>query len=132
MEIYNCSVESMFKFSRNKIHLHNMKDLSLSQHHSDVAGLLQNLGRHPAGTRPKTAERRGRVAVFPGCAQQVLEPEINAATIRLLTRLGYDVEVVSAPCCGALTHHMGKSDQAESTATRMIDAVLAADSAGPS
>ncbi len=81
-------------------------------------------GLHPA----QTAKRRGRVAVFPGCAQQVLEPEINAATIRLLTRLGYDVEVVSAPCCGALTHHMGKSDQAESTATRMIDAVLAADS----
>lgn len=75
--------------------------------------------------------RRGRVAVFPGCAQQVLEPEINAATIRLLTRLGYEVEVVSAPCCGALTHHMGKSDQAETTATRMIDAVLEADGRDP-
>ena len=84
-------------------------------------------GLHAAAT----AERRGRVAVFPGCAQQVLEPEINAATIRLLTRLGYEVEVVSAPCCGALTHHMGKAREADSTAMRMIDAVLAADERDP-
>ena len=83
-------------------------------------------GIHAAATAKK-----GRVAVFPGCAQQVLEPEINAATIRLLTRLGYEVEVVSAPCCGALTHHMGKTDKADSTATRMIDAVLAADARAP-
>ena len=42
---------------------------------------------------PVNASRtRGRVALFPGCAQQVLEPEINASTIRLLTRLGYEVE----------------------------------------
>ncbi len=74
---------------------------------------------------------RGRVALFPGCAQQVLEPEINASTIRLLTRLGYEVEVLAASCCGALTHHMGKTEQAEATATQMIDAVLAAHNRAP-
>jgi glycolate oxidase iron-sulfur subunit len=57
---------------------------------------------------PAEGERRMRVALLPGCAQQVLAPEINEATIRLLTRHG--CEVVVAPgsgCCGALVHHLG-------------------------
>ena len=37
---------------------------------------------------PAEGERRMRVALLPGCAQQVLAPEINLATIRLLTRHG--------------------------------------------
>jgi len=58
---------------------------------------------------PADGPRRARVALLAGCAQQVLAPEINAATIRLLNRLG--VEVVVHPksgCCGALNHHMGQ------------------------
>ena len=49
------------------------------------------------------------MALLTGCAQQVLGPQINDATVRLLTRLG--VEVVVPPgmgCCGALTFHMGE------------------------
>ena len=72
---------------------------------------------------PAQGERRGRVALLAGCAQQVLAPEINAATIRLLTRLG--VEVVVAPgagCCGALTHHMGQHDPAMASARANIAA----------
>ena len=43
-----------------------------------------------------------RVALLPGCAQQVLAPEINEATIRLLTRHGCEVVVArGAGCCGA-------------------------------
>jgi glycolate oxidase iron-sulfur subunit len=54
-----------------------------------------------------------RVALLTGCAQQVLAPEINAATIRLLTRHGYEVVVAKgAGCCGALNHHLGQHDQA--------------------
>jgi glycolate oxidase iron-sulfur subunit len=53
-----------------------------------------------------------RVALLTGCAQQVLAPEINAATIRLLTRHGYEVVVATgAGCCGALNHHLGQHDQ---------------------
>jgi glycolate oxidase iron-sulfur subunit len=66
-------------------------------------------------------ERRGRVALLAGCAQTVLAPAINEATIRLLTRLG--IEVVIAPgvgCCGALTHHMGKHDPAMAAARAAI------------
>ena len=44
-----------------------------------------------------------------GCAQQVLAPQINEATIRLLTRHGCEVVVAKgAGCCGALTYHLGQ------------------------
>jgi len=67
--------------------------------------------------RPQThraeGARRKRVAMLSGCAQQVLNPAINEATVRLLTRLGCDVVVAKgAGCCGALTHHMGMEDEA--------------------
>jgi glycolate oxidase iron-sulfur subunit len=53
--------------------------------------------------------RTRRVALLSGCAQQVLAPEINEATIRLLTRHGCEVVVADgAGCCGALTHHLGQ------------------------
>ena len=58
---------------------------------------------------PALGARRGRVALLAGCAQQVLAPEINQATVRLLTRHG--IEVVIAPgsgCCGSLNQHLGQ------------------------
>jgi glycolate oxidase iron-sulfur subunit len=68
-------------------------------------------------------ERKGRVALLAGCAQQVLDPEINDATIRLLTRLGIEVVVAEgAGCCGALTHHMGHHDAAMASAAANIHA----------
>ncbi len=55
-----------------------------------------------------------RVALLTGCVQQVLEPAINAATLRLLRRLGCEVVVVEGMgCCGALTHHLGKTGATE-------------------
>ena len=64
-------------------------------------------------------ERRGRVALLAGCAQKVLDPAINEATIRLLTRMGIEVVIArGAGCCGALTHHMGRHDPAMASATR--------------
>ena len=74
------------------------------------------------GTYPATGVRKGRLALLQGCVQSVLDPEINAATIRLLNRLGYEV-VVSAgeACCGSLTHHMGKEHDALARARRSID-----------
>jgi glycolate oxidase iron-sulfur subunit len=57
--------------------------------------------------------RRGRVGILMGCAQQVLSPSINEATIRLLTRMGIEVVVTKGQgCCGALDHHMGHHDPA--------------------
>ncbi len=69
--------------------------------------------------------RRGRVALLAGCAQQVLAPQINEATIRLLTRMGVEVVVAKgAGCCGALTHHMGLHDPAMASARANIQAWL--------
>jgi len=66
-------------------------------------------------------ERRGRVALLVGCAQTVLAPAINEASIRLLTRLGIEVVIArDVGCCGALTHHMGRHDQALATARAAI------------
>jgi glycolate oxidase iron-sulfur subunit len=68
-------------------------------------------------------KRRARVALLTGCAQTVLDPEINAATIRLLTRLGIEVVVADgAGCCGALTHHMGRHAEAMARARANIEA----------
>ncbi len=72
---------------------------------------------------PAVGTRRGRVALLEGCAQVVLDPAINAATIRLLTRLGIEVIVAKgAGCCGALTHHMGRHDPAMASAEANIRA----------
>ena len=58
---------------------------------------------------PALGERVRRVAILNGCAQRVLAPQINEATIRLLTRHGCEVVVArGAGCCGALTHHLGQ------------------------
>ncbi|SHL17932.1 glycolate oxidase iron-sulfur subunit [Bradyrhizobium lablabi] len=58
-------------------------------------------------------QRRGRVALLQGCAQQVLAPRINQAAISLLTRHGIEVVLVrDEQCCGALTHHLGRDDDA--------------------
>ncbi len=67
--------------------------------------------------------RRKRVALMTGCAQRVLDTEINDATIRLLTRHGCEVVVAKgAGCCGALTHHMGKTQESHATAAKNIRA----------
>jgi glycolate oxidase iron-sulfur subunit len=61
-----------------------------------------------------------------GCAQKALNPDINAATIRLLNRHGCDVVVAKgAGCCGALTHHMGKTDLSHASAAANIRAWVA-------
>jgi glycolate oxidase iron-sulfur subunit len=72
---------------------------------------------------PAEGTRRGRVALLSGCVQPVLRPEINAATIRLLNRLGVEVVVPEgAGCCGALGHHMGFTDQSHRLARNNIAA----------
>ena len=79
--------------------------------------------QHLAGVHPADGKRRQRVALLQGCVQQALAPEINSATIRLLTRHGFEVVVpAAAACCGALTLHMGKAAMAKAAAARNVDA----------
>ncbi|MDX2201342.1 MAG: glycolate oxidase subunit GlcF [Hyphomicrobiaceae bacterium] len=75
------------------------------------------------GQAVPSQEPRSRVILLAGCAQQVLRPEINDATIRLLARRGVDVEVAAgAGCCGALVHHMGREAAAIEMAKQNVDA----------
>jgi len=101
-----------------------------------VAGLLRRLAAmlrlspqrppvHSASSGravfPATGPRKGRVALLQGCAQTVLAPSINEATVRLLTRQGIEVVLAGEGCCGALVHHMGRKQQALSQARTNID-----------
>jgi glycolate oxidase iron-sulfur subunit len=68
-------------------------------------------------------ERKGRIVLLRGCAQSVLDPGINEAAIRLLNRAGVEVVLAEGEgCCGALVHHMGKTDASHVAARRNIDA----------
>jgi glycolate oxidase iron-sulfur subunit len=72
---------------------------------------------------PAEGMRRARVALLSGCAQQALAPEINEATIRLLSRHGAEVVIAKgAGCCGSLTHHLGKERPSLRFARANIDA----------
>jgi glycolate oxidase iron-sulfur subunit len=72
---------------------------------------------------PATGAKKGRVALLSGCAQPVLAPEINEATIRVLNRLGVEVVLPkNEGCCGALVHHMGREAESHQQAKKLIDA----------
>lgn len=81
-------------------------------------------------SHPAKGPRKLRLALLTGCAQRALNTDINTATLRLLTRLGCEVVVVPGlGCCGALTHHMGREDQAKASAAATIRAFIAEDRA---
>jgi glycolate oxidase iron-sulfur subunit len=66
---------------------------------------------------PAQGERRARVALLAGCAQQVLAPDINWATLRVLARNGVETVIPPAQgCCGALALHTGAAGQARDLA----------------
>ena len=81
----------------------------------------------PAQTWPRVTpargERRARVALLTGCAQQVLDPDINTATIEVLARNGVEVIIPPAQgCCGGLAWHTGDWSAAQAFARRNLDA----------
>ena len=77
-------------------------------------------------------QKRGRVAILSGCAQPVLQPSINEATVELLNNLGVEVILPKGEgCCGALVHHMGREEASLEAARKNVDAWIAeADSEG--
>ena len=80
----------------------------------------------PAGAPVK------RVALLLGCVQEVLEPSINQAAIRLLRRHGVEVVMPSEEaCCGALQHQLGRENEAHKAARRNVDAWSSALREGP-
>jgi glycolate oxidase iron-sulfur subunit len=73
---------------------------------------------------PATGARRGRVAVLAGCVQRVYFPEVNQATLRVLAAEGYEVVVPpELGCCGALSVHAGRDDEARRFARAAIESL---------
>ncbi len=91
-----------------------------------VAAMLdlspQHLPATPSAANAIQGEKRGRVAILGGCAQAVLDPGINAASLRLLNRFGIEVVTPKGEgCCGSLVHHMGREEEALAQARRNVD-----------
>ena len=72
---------------------------------------------------PSLTETRGTVALLAGCVQGSFFPQVNEATVRVLRSEGFDVVVPAIQgCCGALSAHVGRLDEAREFARRLIDA----------
>ena len=71
---------------------------------------------------PAKGEKRYRVGMILGCVQRVFLPEVNNATVRVLTANGCEIVIPkSQGCCGALTHHQGQEAQTLELAKQTID-----------
>lgn len=88
--------------------MHAMLDLAPTK--------LPKSNRLPPISSPQ-GTRRARVALLVGCAQQVIAPEINMATIDVLVKNGVEVVIPEQQgCCGALSWHVGNLKQARKLA----------------
>ena len=69
------------------------------------------------------AEHRRQVLMLIGCVQPAMMPSIDAATIRVLHRIGIRAEPAQgAGCCGAIRHHLSDEAGALAQARQNIDA----------
>ena len=70
---------------------------------------------------PAEGPRNMRVAMIAGCVQQVLAPNINWATLRVLAKNGVEVVVPKDQgCCGSLMTHTGEDETARRLARALI------------
>ncbi|MDA0346991.1 MAG: heterodisulfide reductase-related iron-sulfur binding cluster [Verrucomicrobia bacterium] len=75
---------------------------------------------------PASGPLRGRVALLTGCVQQVLAPEINRATLEVLSANGIETLIPrEQSCCGALALHTGAEEKARKTARQLIRSIPA-------
>ena len=71
---------------------------------------------------PASGPKRGRVGFVLGCVQRVFDPEVNAATVSVLSANGFEVVIPpSQGCCGAATHHQGETSLTEAFASDLIN-----------
>ncbi len=77
---------------------------------------------------PPQGTERGRLALFTGCIANLVDRDNLSATIRVLTALGYRVEVPPTQrCCGALDLHAGRHAEFAAAAARNLNAFSALD-----
>lgn len=79
---------------------------------------------------PANSHNRKMLALA-GCAQSITTPNTNAATARVLDKLGITlVEAPEAGCCGAVDYHLAAHDDGLNAMRRNIDAWWPAIEAG--
>jgi glycolate oxidase iron-sulfur subunit len=97
---------------------------------ASVQAKIPARGAAPAKPRPAPRHAR-RVLMLEGCVQPSLSPNTNAATARVLDRLGISVTPArEAGCCGATDYHLNAQDAGLDRARRNIDAWWPAIEAG--
>jgi glycolate oxidase iron-sulfur subunit len=75
-----------------------------------------------ASRTPAVGARKLTVGLLTGCVQRLAFGHVNAATIRVLSAVGCDVIAPTAQgCCGALSLHAGRDDEARAFARRTIE-----------
>jgi glycolate oxidase iron-sulfur subunit len=85
-----------------------------------LAPKLGSPPRVPAVT-PAVGRKRRTVAMLRGCVQGAFFPDVNAATVRVLAAEGCEVLAPKAQgCCGALSAHAGREDEALDFARALI------------
>lgn len=85
-----------------------------------LAALLRLVPARAPIARVTTEARgraKGRVVLLQGCVEPAMAPQIRAAAIRLITRAGYEVVLAQGEgCCGAISEHLGRADEAKAMA----------------
>lgn len=70
----------------------------------------------------KPKKKKGRVAIFTGCAVNFLMPHLGDALIRVLYGMGYEVVLPAGEvCCGAPHRALGMENTARKLAKRNMD-----------
>jgi glycolate oxidase iron-sulfur subunit len=93
-----------------------------------LAALLRLVPKTPPtpsrpGVHPAEGAVLGRVALLQGCVEPAMAPSIRAAAIRLIARAGYEVVLVKGEgCCGALSEHLGRAEEARAFAAANVAA----------
>ncbi|HVP38550.1 MAG TPA: heterodisulfide reductase-related iron-sulfur binding cluster [Candidatus Saccharimonadales bacterium] len=83
--------------------------------------------RLPARVAAAVEPPRARVAFLVTCVNRALFPDVNRATLGLLSKAGAEVVIPRRQtCCGALHEHAGRRSEAQALARRNIAAVEAA------
>jgi len=80
--------------------------------------------RRLAPVTPARGASRGRAGLIQGCVQRAFFGDVNAATVRVLAREGWEVHAPARPrCCGALQYHEGDQPGASERAKETIAAL---------
>ena len=89
---------------------------------------LRNVVAHQPEFTPAQGDSRHRVGLLSGCVQRVFFGDVIAAATSVLSAEGCDVVAPKAQqCCGALSSHAGREEEAIARARALIDVFAGAD-----